>query len=98
MEKFVCLAPNVYRLAVTFPGCWAGAVLVTGAENILVDTGGCAETVDSDIVPALRELGLGIEDIHWMALTHIHGDHVGGCARLRAAKPEHQGSLLCRFP
>ena len=42
MEKFVCLAPNVYRLAVTFPGCWAGAVLVTGAENILVDTGGCA--------------------------------------------------------
>ena len=87
MEKFVCLAPNVYRLAVTFPGCWAGAVLVTGAENILVDTGGCAETVDSDIVPALRELGLGIEDIHWMALTHIHGDHVGGCARLRQLNP-----------
>ena len=38
MEKFVCLAPNVYRLAVTFPGCWAGAVLVMGEENILIDT------------------------------------------------------------
>lgn len=88
MEGFVCLAPNVYRLAVTFPGCWTGVTLVTGKDNILIDSGGCAETVDSDIVPALEKLGLSLDIIHWVALTHIHGDHVGGCARLRQLAPQ----------
>lgn len=87
MSQFVSAAPGVYRLAVPFPGCWTGVVLVRGTENILIDSGGCAETVDSSIVPALKELGLGLQDIHWMAMTHIHGDHVGGCARLRALAP-----------
>lgn len=88
VEKFVCLAPGVYRLAVPFPGCWAGAYLVTGKENILVDSGGCAETVDSAIVPALKELGLTLQDISWLAFTHIHGDHVGGCGRLKELNPQ----------
>lgn len=87
VKKFERLAADVYRLAVTFPGCWAGVTLVTGAENVLIDTGGCAETVDSDIVPALAQLGLTPGDIHWMAMTHIHGDHVGGCARLKELNP-----------
>ena len=87
VKAFEKLAPNIYRLAVTFPGCWAGATLVMGEENVLVDTGGCSETVDSDIVPALAQLGLTVQDVHWMALTHIHGDHVGGCARLKQLNP-----------
>ena len=87
MESFIKLAPDVYRLSVPFPGCWAGVALVLGKENILVDSGGCAETVDSSIVPALAELGLSLKDISWLAFTHIHGDHVGGCGRLRELAP-----------
>lgn len=87
MEQFVAVASGVYRLAVPFPGCWTGVVLVRGTENVLIDSGGCAETVDSSIVPALKKLGLTLKDIHWMAMTHIHGDHVGGCARLRTLAP-----------
>lgn len=87
MGGFVRLAPDVYRLAVPFPGCWAGAALVLGRENILIDSGGCAETVDSSIVPALERLGLSLKDIGWLAFTHIHGDHVGGCGRLKELAP-----------
>ena len=88
MKSFVCLAPDVYRREVTFPGCWTGVTLVTGRQNILVDSGGCAQTVDSDIIPALAQLGLGLGDIHWLAMTHIHGDHVGGCARMLELNPQ----------
>ena len=36
MESFIKLAPDVYRLSVPFPGCWAGAALVLGKENIVL--------------------------------------------------------------
>lgn len=88
MHSFVYIAPGVYRLAVPFPGCWTGIVLIRGVENVLIDSGGSAETVDSCIVPALRALGLELSDVSWLVLTHIHGDHVGGCARMCALAPQ----------
>ncbi len=87
MEEFIRLADHVWRLEVPFPGCWTGVVLVTGKMNILVDTGGCAEGVDGSIVPALEKLGVSGKSIDCVALTHIHGDHVGGCARLKQLYP-----------
>lgn len=87
MEGFVRLADHVYRLAVPFPGCWTGVTLVVGKENVLVDSGGIAETVDESIVPALAQLGLTLQDITWLALTHTHGDHVGGALRMQEINP-----------
>ncbi len=88
MEGFVRLAPDIYRMAVPFPGCWTGVTLVRGKENILVDSGGMAQTVDENIVPALGELGLTLSDITWLALTHTHGDHVGGAVRMLELNPQ----------
>ena len=79
MGGFVHLAPDVYRLAVPFPG-WgrrcAGARKREHSDRFR----GCAETVDSSIVPALERLGLSLKDIGWLVFTHIHGDHVAAAA------------------
>ena len=88
MESFERQADNIYRLRVPFPGCWTGIVLVLGPENVLIDSGGCAGTVDDTLLPALAALGITLADIRWLALTHAHGDHVGGAARLRALSPK----------
>lgn len=87
MEMFERLTDHVYRLRVPFPGCWTGVVLVMGEPTVLIDSGGCAETVDGCIVPALAAMGLQLADVDWLALTHIHGDHVGGVARIRQLAP-----------
>ena len=87
MEAFAPVAPDVYLLRVPFTGCWTGVVLVRGEENVLVDSGACGEAVDGCILPALKALGLSADDLHWLALTHIHGDHVGGAARLKELAP-----------
>lgn len=84
---FEPMAPDVYRLAMPFPGCWTGVALVRGEENILIDSGGGADAVDQCLAPALARLGLGLGDIAWLAMTHIHGDHVGGCARILQLSP-----------
>ncbi len=88
MPAFEHMAQGIDRLKVPFGGCWTGIVLVrSGGMNILVDSGAVAQDVDGVLVPALRELGIELSGIDVVALTHTHGDHVGGCARIRALHP-----------
>ncbi|QOR70072.1 MBL fold metallo-hydrolase [Ruania alkalisoli] len=95
MESFTRITENVYLLKVPFTGVWTGVTLVLGeGAPILVDSGGFAETVDSTIVPALAELDITLADIGWVLATHIHGDHVGGIARMRELAPSIQVGVL----
>ncbi len=88
MKQFIRVVPDIYRLEVSFGGSWTGVTLVTGAQNVLIDSGACAQTVDEEIVPALQAMGLTLADIDWLTVTHTHGDHVGGCARLHVLAPQ----------
>lgn len=83
MERFTQIANNVYLLKVPFGPVWTGVVLLRGEKNILIDSSATAQDVDAYVLPALRDLGMGVEDIHYLASTHSHGDHIGGHARLR---------------
>jgi len=87
MTGFTHVSGDVHLLKVPFPGVWTGVTLVLSDEPILIDSGGAAATVDAAIVPALAELGMQLSDIRWVLATHIHGDHVGGIARMRALAP-----------
>jgi len=83
MEQFQEIAKGVYLLKIPFGPVWTGVVLLRGDKNILIDSGATARDVDEYIIPALQELGLTVENIHYLANTHSHGDHIGGHARLR---------------
>jgi hydroxyacylglutathione hydrolase len=87
VERFVKIVEHIYQLKVPFGNSWTGVQLVLGKENILVDTGATANDIDQHIIPALEKLGMSLETISWMIPTHIHGDHVGGCGRLREVAP-----------
>lgn len=73
-------------------------VIQAGKTNILVDTGlGTKHTalmksryamVTGKLLTGLQGIGLSPNDIHLVALTHLHFDHAGGCTRLGdAGKP-----------
>ena len=83
MNFFEPIADGIYLLKTPFSVVWSGVVLVRGAENILIDAGADAETVDTRIVPALNALGMQPTDIDWLTVTHCHGDHIGGLPRLK---------------
>jgi len=83
MKAFSEIAKDVYLLKVPFGPVWTGVVLLRGEENILIDSSATGNDVDAYVVPALKALGLEMADIHYLANTHSHGDHIGGPARLR---------------
>jgi glyoxylase-like metal-dependent hydrolase (beta-lactamase superfamily II) len=58
--------------------------LLRGDRNILIDTG-IIPAPERDILPALKDFGLGLSDISLILNTHGHPDHTGGNARVKAA-------------
>lgn len=81
MEQFKRIDDGIYLLKVPFGPVWTGVVLVQGEENYLIDSGATAEDVERYVIPALKALGIGPGDIHWLLNTHCHGDHIGGHQR-----------------
>lgn len=75
----------------------------TGSANVLVDTGIGSKhdpkfvsnyAVDrfTTVADGLRKLGLGVEDIDHVVLSHLHFDHAGG------ATVRKNGELVPQFP
>lgn len=54
---------------------------IDAPEPAIVDTGIASSPADG-MVPALEDLGRGIEEIRWILLTHGHIDHLGGAHAL----------------
>lgn len=48
-------------------------------KNILIDSGNGNE--DSQLIPTLMVHGVSPEDIDYVLLTHLHGDHAGGMTK-----------------
>lgn len=79
---------NIYRLKVPFENLYTSVFLIkTKQGNALVDCATYASDVDDYIVPALSILGLRLEDIAYLILTHNHGDHIGGKTRALELAP-----------
>lgn len=72
------------------------ASLLKGTKNILVDCG--VDYNYPDIVQLAAEADLTIADIDAIIITHCHGDHTGGLARLKRENPKMEiwAHPLCR--
>ena len=78
---------GIYRLRVPFDTVYTSVLLITAEKNILVDCATTDADVDTCIVPALSSMGYSLSDIDTLVLTHKHGDHAGGRARILALAP-----------
>ena len=81
-ERFLNITKDIYMLRTPAGGVWSGIILIDGEEKVLIDSGENAEHIDELLVPALKELGIQLQDIAWLCNTHCHGDHVGGHSRI----------------
>jgi glyoxylase-like metal-dependent hydrolase (beta-lactamase superfamily II) len=81
------VAPGVLEVD-TLLGGWkqtTAGYLLTGPNPVLVETG--SQTSVPVILNALKEAGLGPNDLSAVLVTHIHLDHAGGVGDVAAAFP-----------
>ncbi len=77
---------NIYKLEVPFYNIYTAVFMVkNGDKTIIIDTADKVEDAENYILPALKEIGVKKESVTAILLTHTHGDHTGGAARLAAA-------------
>ena len=78
---------NIYRILVPFKDVTTTVFVVkTPCGTAVIDTATYPADADGYIVPALVELG--VEKPDYIILTHSHGDHAGGLARMHGLYPE----------
>lgn len=83
------LPGGVHELRVPIPdnplGFLLSYVLVGRDGNTLIDTGWNVPEAYQSVVDQLRELGLRVEDVRQIILTHMHPDHSGLANQIRRA-------------
>jgi glyoxylase-like metal-dependent hydrolase (beta-lactamase superfamily II) len=81
------VSERVYRVQAPYAGNAVHLYLVRGEKLALIDSG-AADSPGTAVEPALRELGLGWDDLDYLINTHGHKDHAGGNGEVKAAAPQ----------
>jgi glyoxylase-like metal-dependent hydrolase (beta-lactamase superfamily II) len=68
------LRPGLFQLAVRMPDCHS-YVILGNEKSVMIDTG--LPQSEEAIRMGLSEIGLAVEDIDLVLLTHEHLDHIG---------------------
>lgn len=88
IERFCEEMTGIYRLKIPFEAIYTSAFLIRSSVGaILADCGSSGADVDAYIVPALEAAGYRLSDVRMLVLTHHHGDHAGGLARIKELAP-----------
>ncbi|MGO4352087.1 MBL fold metallo-hydrolase [Rhizobium sp. RAF36] len=80
-EAVKALLTENFLPADKFVNSYSPAIIDTGSDVILVDTGfgaGGRERGMGKLQDGLKAAGYSVDDVTVVALTHMHGDHIGG--------------------
>ena len=83
MDNLTHLTDRISRLTIPFSDVYTTVFIIKTDKGVIIfDTATYASDVDTYIIPALCELGITAEMLKCVFLSHSHGDHAGGLARL----------------
>ncbi|MFC2063210.1 MBL fold metallo-hydrolase [Chloroflexota bacterium] len=88
------IVPGIYQLRVPIPNNPLGHLncyLIEGRDGwLIVDTGWYTKEALSFLETGLRDLGITLNDISTIVVTHVHPDHFGLAGRIKQVSPRTQ--------
>lgn len=80
------ILPGVHRIESVFNRRLVTSYLLAGKRALLIDSG-FPHTAEETILPDLNRLGISVEQINWLVVTHASGDHFGGNYLIKSCSP-----------
>jgi glyoxylase-like metal-dependent hydrolase (beta-lactamase superfamily II) len=80
------IIPGIYQLSLPMPNSsldYINSYLVQGNNGLLIDTGWNTEETFDSLKKQLADIGINLEDISQIVVTHAHPDHYGLADRLK---------------
>lgn len=72
------IAPDVWRLSLPYANGLVNSFLVLGSDGVrLIDAGFRSDACRGHLLAHFQELGVRVEDVREILVTHAHPDHVG---------------------
>lgn len=97
MERFSKINENIYRLCTPYKDIYTTMYIIkTDCGVMIFDTASCDEDMENALIPALKELGIGLSEVKAVFISHKHRDHAGGLARLMPVLPS--ATIYSRSP
>ena len=88
MKRFDKIGDELYRLTVPYRDVYTTVYLLTATGGAVLFDAACHDAdAESVIVPALFDLGIVGDMLKYVFISHGHGDHAGGLARLLTHYP-----------
>lgn len=80
------IAPGIHLIKSPLDSLWTGIFLLAREKTVVIDTA-FDPSIEGLLYPYLKKIGRSPADIDLVINTHIHGDHIGGNARLKRDTP-----------
>jgi glyoxylase-like metal-dependent hydrolase (beta-lactamase superfamily II) len=88
MKELTKINDNFYRLITPYVDIFTSVYFIKTEEGVLIfDTASGEGDVDSYILPAMKEVGISLEDVKFIFISHNHKDHARGLKRLMEIMP-----------
>jgi glyoxylase-like metal-dependent hydrolase (beta-lactamase superfamily II) len=81
------IAPGLHRIEAPLGERFVACYLVVGADGALLFDTGVDTTPAASLVPYCERIGLALERVRWIVISHCDVDHMGGDAAARALFP-----------
>ena len=63
-----------------------GSYILKGVKTVIVETGPASSVIN--LLSGLKEIGVKVEEVAYVALSHVHLDHGGGAGTLLKILPK----------
>lgn len=88
------IAKGIHRIQCNFnPNCMVYVYLLVGDYKVMLVDTGCAHNPEQDIIPYMQKIGVTLDQLDYILISHFDLDHQSGNRPMKEVAP--QAIMMC---